>query len=86
MEIGHHVHDADEDAQTDGHGEIDDGEADAEQDAHGKGYESLTADVVVECALHVLHEFLPEWACLLGEDAYPVLGKVFVVEQDEKHI
>ena len=78
--------DADEYAQTDGHGEVDDGESDAEQDAHGECYESLAADVVVERLFYVLHELLPEWAYFLGEDTYPVFCQIFVVEQDEEHV
>ena len=86
VEVWHEVHDADEDSQSDSHGETDDGKADAEKDTHGECHESLSADVVVEFALHVSHEFIPEGAVFLRENLDPVLGEVFVVEQDEEHI
>ena len=86
VEIGHQVHDADEDAQAYGHGEVHDRETYAEHHAHTQCHETLPADIVVEFALHVFGQHAPEGAVLLREYAYPVGGEVFVVEQDEEHI
>ena len=86
MEIGHHVHDADEYAEADSHREIDDGETDTEEDTHGEGHEALAADVTVEGFLHVVHQRFPEGANFFREDAYPVFCEELVVEQDEEHV
>ena len=62
MQIGHEVHDANQNAEADGHWEVDNRETDAEQDAHRQGDEALSADVVVEFAFDVAHQFAPERA------------------------
>ncbi len=86
VEIWHEVEDTDKDAETDSHWEVYDGEADAEEYAHGEGYEALSAHVCVEGVAGILCQFLPEVMGGLWEDAYPVLGEILVVEQDEEHI
>ena len=54
--------------------------------AHPEGYLALTADVVVERTLHILHQVLPKRADPLGENPYPIVGEILIVEQDEKGI
>lgn len=86
VKIRYQVKDANEDTQADGHREADDGETDTEHDAHAEGYQSLSANVVVEFAFYILHQFVPKWTILLWEYSYPVLREVFVVEKDKEHI
>ena len=86
MEIWNQVHDADENTQTYRHRETDDGKTDAEHDAHTERYQSLTTDIVVELALHILHQRTPERTVLLREDSHPVGCQCLIIEQDEEHI
>ena len=86
VEVRHKVHDAYEDAEAYGHGAVDDAEADAEHYAHAQRHQTLTTDVVVHLALDVAHEHMPEGTVLLGEDFYPVVGEILIVEQYEEHV
>ena len=86
VEVWHEVENADKDAETYSHRESDDSEAYAEKNAHSEGNEALSAYVCVEGISRILCQFLPEMVRGLREDAYPVLGEILVVEQDEEHI
>ena len=86
MQIGHQVHDTDEDAQADGHWEIHNGEAYAEHDTHAECHQALPTYIVVQLALHVLGQLVPERPVLLGEYTYPVSGKKLVVQEYEEHV
>jgi hypothetical protein len=81
LEIRNQVHDADENAQTYCHRETDDGKTDAEHNAHTERYQSLTTDIVVEFALHILHQRTPERTVLLREDSHPVGCQRLIIEQ-----
>ena len=86
LEVGHQVEDADEQAQADGHGEVDDEEPDGEEDAHDEGDERLAAEVGVHAVLHVVAQVLEEGAVGCWEQLYPAFGEAFVVDQDEEHV
>ena len=86
VQIGHKVHYAYHYAEAYGHGKVYYGEAYAEHDAHAERHERLAAYVVVELALHVAHQLLPERAHLLREYLYPFGGERLIVEQDEEHV
>ena len=86
MQIRYQVEYADEDAQSDGHGEVDNREANTEEDAHDKGHHALSADIIAQLALCILGQLAPERSALLWEYLDPVLSEVFIVHQDEEHI
>ena len=76
MKIGHEVKDTNENAQTDGHREVDNCEADAEKNTHRKSNHALAADVVVEFALNILCQSLPERANVFGKILTHLVDKV----------
>lgn len=86
VEVWHEVEDSDEYAQTDGHWEVDDGESDAEEYAHDECNGALSADVAVELMLYVLGQGAPERSVFLWEYAYPVVGEILIVHEDEEHV
>ena len=86
VQIRHQIHYSDEYAQTYCHREVHYAEAYAEHHAHAKRNQTLASDVVVEFALDVARQFMPERSVLLGEYLYPIGGEIFVVEQNEEHI
>ena len=86
MQIRHEVENADENAKTNGHREVNDSEADTEHYAHTKSNDSLPTNIVIEFALHILGQLLPEWTILLGENFDPTISEIFVIQKNKKHI
>ena len=86
LQVGDHVQQADEEAEADGHGEIDDEESDAEHHAHEEGHEGLAAEVAVHVHLHVGDDGLHKLAVLGGHELDPAVGDGLIVEQDEEDV
>ena len=86
LEIGHHVEQADEEAEDDGEGQADDDEADAEEDADAEGDESLTAEVVVHAVFDVVADAVGARAVFWGHHALEAAKQALVVEHDEDDV
>ena len=67
LEVRYHVEQSDEQAQADGHWEVDNQETDAEQYAYTQGHQCLTAEILVHTFLNVSHQPLGKRTIATGQ-------------------
>ena len=79
LQVGHHVQQSDEHAQTYSHGEVDNQKTNAEQHTYTEGHKTLSAEVFVHALLHVADNLARNAAVAVGEHLYPTSGELFVV-------
>ena len=83
LEVGHHIEQSDEHAQTNSHREVDDKEPDAEQDTYAEGYDALTTEILVHTFFDVGNQFYGHVTITRRQEVRPALCKLLVVDENE---